>query len=104
MKSKWAKIRKLYRAFAIDGRKAKELVELLWDQATQLKLCDPQLEQAFVKAYKTGNMVDTEYAKELFHLRLKELPNSQLAGVDPQTIFQESVDLSCRQGSADKEI
>lgn len=94
MNNKWAKIRKLYRAFAIDGRKGKVLVELLWNQATQLRICDPQLEQAFVKAYTTGNMVDVEYAKELFHSRLKKLPQSQLAGVDPHTIFQEVDDSS----------
>lgn len=92
MNSKWAKIRKIYSAFAIDGRKGKVLVELLWDQATQLKICDPQLEQAFVKAYTTGNMVDAEYAKELFHTRLKKLPQSQLAGVNPHTIFQNTRD------------
>jgi|LGVE01.1.fsa_nt_gb hypothetical protein len=96
MNSKWAKIRKLYSAFAIDGRKGKALVELLWDQATQLKICDPQLEQSFVKAYTTGNMVDVEYAKELFHSRLKKLPHSQLAGVDPHTIFQDTSDDSRR--------
>lgn len=92
MNSKWAKIRKRYSAFAVDGRKSKALVELLWDQATQLNICDLQLEQSFVKAYKTGNMVDTEYAKELFHSRLKKLPQSQLAGVDPHTIFQNTGD------------
>lgn len=94
MNSKWAKIRKLYCAFAIDGRNGKALVELLWAQATHLKICDPQLDQAFVKAYKTGNMVDTEYAKELFHARLKGLSHAQLAGVDPQTIFHDTRDSS----------
>lgn len=97
MNSKWVKIRKLYRTFAIDGRKSKVLIELLWDQATQLKICDAQLEQAFINAYKTGRMVDTEYAKELFHSRLKKLPQSQLAGVDPHTIFQDTTNVSHRQ-------
>ena len=87
MNSNWTKIRKLYSEFAIDGRRAKALVELLWDEATRLKVNDPQLELSFIKAYKTGNMVDAEYAKELFHSRLKKLPKDQLGGVDPRTIF-----------------
>lgn len=94
MNSKWTKIRKIYSEFVIDGRKGNALVELLWDQATQFEICDPQLEQSFVKAFKTGNMVDVEHAKELFHSLLKKLPQAQLAGIDPHTIFQNTRDVS----------
>ena len=76
-----------YREFAIDGRRADEVVKELMDLSGHLGILDGRLELAIMKAFRTEQMLDVEIAKELFHGRLKSIDPDRLGGVDPATIF-----------------
>jgi len=78
----------VYREFAIDGRRADEVVKELMDLSGYLGILDGSLEQAIMKAFRTETMLDVEIAKELFHGRLKSVDRDRLGGVDPATLFQ----------------
>ena len=83
----------IYREFAIDGRRADEVVKELLYLSGHLEILDGKLELAIMKAFRTGEMVDVEIAKELFHGRLKTLGQDRLGGVDPVTLFR---NIGCR--------
>ena len=77
----------VYRDFAIDGRRAEEVVNELLYVSEHLGILDAKLEGAILKAFKTESMVDVEIAKELFHGRLKLVDKALLGGVDPLALF-----------------
>ncbi len=77
-----------YREFAVDGRRADEVVKELMDLSGHLGILDGKLELAIMKAFRTERMLDVELAKELFHGRLKALGSERLGGVDPATLFK----------------
>jgi hypothetical protein len=77
----------LYRDFAIDGRRAEEVVKELLYLSEHLGIMDAKLESAILKAFKTESMLDVEIAKEIFHDRLKLINKSLLGGVDPFALF-----------------
>jgi hypothetical protein len=77
-----------YREFAIDGRRAEEVVHELLYLSGHLGILDAPLERALMKAFRTENMVDVELAKELFHTRLKGVDTALLGGTDPFTLFE----------------
>jgi hypothetical protein len=79
----------VYRDFAIDGRRAEEVVKELLHLSEHLGIMDVKLEGAILKAFKTGSMVDVEIAKELFHGRLKMIDKVLLGGVDPFALFSQ---------------
>jgi hypothetical protein len=83
----------IYRDFAVDGRRADEVVKELIYLSGHLGILDGRLEQAIMKAFRTEQMVDVEIAKELFHGRLKALDREQLGGADPVTLFR---NIDCR--------
>jgi hypothetical protein len=78
----------VYREFAVDGRRADEVVKELLYLSGHLEILDGTLEQAIMKAFRTEQMLDVEIAKELFHDRLKELDRERLGGVDPVMLFR----------------
>jgi hypothetical protein len=77
-----------YREFAVDGRRAEEVVHELLYLSEHLGILDAPLERALLKAFRTEEMVDVELAKELFHTRLKGVDSVRLGGVDPVTLFE----------------
>jgi hypothetical protein len=77
----------VYREFAVDGRRAEEVVKELLYLSEHLEIMDATLEKAIMKAFKTESMLDVEIAKEIFHGRLKEIDKSLLGGVDPFALF-----------------
>jgi hypothetical protein len=77
-----------YREFAVDGRRAEEVVHELLYLSEHLGILDAPLERALLKAFRTEEMVDVELAKELFHIRLKGVDSALLGGVDPVTLFE----------------
>ena len=79
-----------YREFALDGRRADEVVKELMDLSGHLGIMDGKLELAILKAFRTEKMLDVEIAKELFHVRLKAIGRDRLGGVDPETLFKNS--------------
>ena len=81
------KLVSVYREFALDGRRADEVVKELMYLSGQLGIMDGTLELAIMKAFRTETMVDVEIAKELFHVRLKVIGRERLGGVDPETLF-----------------
>ena len=81
------KLVSVYREFAVDGRRADEVVKELMYLSGQLDIMDGTLELAIMKAFRTETMVDVEIAKELFHVRLKAIGRERLGGVDPETLF-----------------
>ena len=78
----------VYREFAVDGRRAEEVVKELLYLSEQLGIMDAKLEGAILKAFKTESMLDVEIAKELFHGRLKVIDKALLGGADPFVLFQ----------------
>ena len=78
----------MYREFAIDGRRAEEVVHELLYLSEHLGILDAPLERALMKAFRTENMIDVELAKELFHTRLKGVDAALLGGTDPVTLFE----------------
>ncbi len=87
------KLVSVYREFAIDGRRADEVVKELMDLSGHLGIMDGKLELAIMTAFKTETMLDVEIAKELFHVRLKAIGKDRLGGVDPETLFN---NIDCR--------
>jgi len=87
------KLATIYREFAIDGRRADEVVEELIRLSEQLGILEGKLERAVLKAFGSGKMLDVEIAKEIFHSRVREIDSSRLGGVDPAHIFK---GISCR--------
>ena len=85
-----------YREFALDGRRAEEVVHELLYLSEHLGILDAPLERALMKAFRTENMVDVELAKELFHTRLKGIDPALLGGVDPVTLFEAEHQLRAR--------
>ena len=83
----------VYREFAVDGRRADEVIKELFYISGHLGILDGKLEQAIMKAFRTEQMLDVEIAKELFHGRLKALDREQLGGADPVTLFR---NIGCR--------
>lgn len=83
----------VYREFAIDGRRADEVIKELLYLSGHLGILDGKLELAIMKAFRTEQMLDVEIAKEIFHGRLKGLDRDQLQGVDPVTLFR---NIGCR--------
>ena len=77
----------VYREFAVDGRRAEELVKEMIHLSERLGILDAGLEEAIMKAFRTENMLDVEIAKELFHSRLKVLDRTLLGGIDPLLLF-----------------
>jgi hypothetical protein len=84
----FTKLVAVYREFAVDGRRAEEVVKELLYLTEQLGIKDDKLERAIMKAFKTANMLDVEIAKELFHSRLKVMDKALLRGVDPLVLFK----------------
>jgi hypothetical protein len=82
------KLVSVYHEFALDGRRADEVVKELMDLSEHLGIMDGKLEMAIMKAFRTESMVDVEIAKELFHVRLKAIGRDRLGGVDPETLFR----------------
>jgi hypothetical protein len=82
------KLVSVYHEFALDGRRADEVVKELMDLSEHLDIMDGKLELAIMKAFRTESMVDVEIAKELFHVRLKAIGRDRLGGVDPETLFR----------------
>jgi hypothetical protein len=82
-----------YREFAVDGRRADEVVKELIYLSGHLGILDGKLERAIMKAFRTEQMLDVEIAKELFHSKLKTLDPEQLGGADPVTMFR---NIGCR--------
>ena len=82
------KLVSVYREFAMDGRRADEVVKELMDLSGRLGIMDGTLELAIMKAFRTEKMLDVEIAKELFHVRLKAIGRDRLGGVDPETLFK----------------
>ena len=80
-----------YREFAVDGRRAEEVVHELLYLSEHLGILDSPLERALLKAFRTEAMVDVELAKELFHSRLKGVDRALLGGVDPVTLFEAGI-------------
>lgn len=78
----------VYREFAVDGRRAEEVVKELLYLSEHLGIMDAKLEGAILTAFKTGSMLDVEIAKEIFHGRLKLIDKVLLGGVDPFVLFQ----------------
>jgi hypothetical protein len=78
----------MYREFAIDGRRADEVIKELYDLSSNLGILDDRLEMAILKAFRTEGMLDVEIAKELFHSRLKALGRERLGGIDPVMVFR----------------
>jgi hypothetical protein len=81
------KLVSVYRDFAIDGRRADEVVKELMNLSGDLGIMDGKLELAIMTAFRTETMVDVEIAKELFHVRLKAIGRDRLGGVDPVNLF-----------------
>jgi len=81
------KLVSVYREFALDGRRADEVVKELMDLSGRLSIMDGELELAIMKAFRTETMLDVEIAKELFHVRLKAISKDRLGGIDPETLF-----------------
>ena len=78
----------VYREFAIDGRRADDLVKEMLYLSDHLGIMDVKLEEAILKAFKTEQMLDVEIAKEIFHGRLKALDRTVLGGADPFVLFK----------------
>ncbi len=89
----FTKLVSVYRTFSRDGRRADEVVKELMDLSGRLGIMDGKLELAIMKAFRTEKMLDVEFAKELFHGRLRSLGSDRLGGVDPATLFQ---NVGCR--------
>jgi hypothetical protein len=87
------KLVSVYHQFALDGRRADEVVKELMDLSGHLGIMDGKLELAIMKAFRTERMLDVEIAKELFHGRLKAIGRDRLGGVDPETLFKS---IGCR--------
>jgi hypothetical protein len=92
-RSMFKKLISVYREFALDGRRADEVVKELMDLSGDLGIMDGKLELAIMKAFRTEKMLDVEIAKELFHVRLKVIGRDRLGGVDPETLF---ANIGCR--------
>ena len=95
----FTKLVSAYRVFAVDGRRADEVVKELMDLSGQLGIMDGTLELAIMKAFRTETMVDVEIAKELFHVRLKAIERERMGGVDPETLFKNA---GCRPHGGDR--
>ena len=80
----------VYREFAVDGRRAEEVVKEVLSLSERLGIMDAELERAIMKAFRTENMLDVEIAKELFHSRLKAIDRALLGGIDPLVLFSNS--------------
>lgn len=78
----------VYREFAIDGRRAEELVKEMMYLSDHLGIMDVKFEEAILKAFKTEQMLDVEIAKEIFHSRLKAIDKAELGGADPFMLFK----------------
>lgn len=78
----------VYREFAVDGRRAGELVKEMMHLSERLGILDARLEESFMKAFRTEQMLDVEIAKELFHSRLKVMDKTVLGGIDPLFLFK----------------
>ncbi len=78
----------VYREFAVDGRRAEEVVKEMIHLSERLGILDARLEEAIMKAFRTERMLDVEIAKELFHSRLKDMDRALLGGIDPLVLFQ----------------
>lgn len=79
-----------YRRFALNERGGEKFIDLLAEAVRACGVSDAVLEKAIDKAYN-GNMVDIEYAKELFHSRLRHMPAGCLPpGVDAGTLFDDA--------------
>jgi hypothetical protein len=87
------KLVSVYREFALDGRRADEVVKELMDLSGRLSIMDGELELAIMKAFRTETMLDVEIAKELFHVRLTAISKDRLGGIDPETLFK---NIGCR--------
>jgi len=87
------KLVSVYREFAIDGRRADEVLNELMDLSGHLGIMDGKLELAIMKAFRTETMLDVEIAKELFHGRLKAIGRDRLGGFDPEALFK---NIGCR--------
>jgi hypothetical protein len=83
----------VYREFAIDGRRAEEVVREMIHLSERLGIMDGKLEKAILKAFRTEEMLDVEIAKEIFHGRLKSMDKAVLGGVDPVLLFR---NIGCR--------
>ena len=80
----------VYREFAIDGRRAEDLVKEMMYLSDHLGIMDVKLEEAILKAFKTEQMLDVEIAKEIFHGRLKAIDKALLGGADPFVLFKKN--------------
>lgn len=88
----------VYREFAIDGRRAEEVVREMIQLSERLGIMDGKLEAAIMKAFRTEKMLDVEIAKELFHGRLKAMDRTVLGGIDPLLLFK---NVGCRPNGGD---
>jgi hypothetical protein len=78
----------VYREFAVDGRRADEVVEEMICLSEHLGIMDGKLEETILKAFKSEKMLDVEIAKELFHARVKAIDKALLGGIDPFLLFK----------------
>lgn len=81
-----------YRKFAFGLPGGDRFIDLLADAIKACGVGDAKLDRLMDRAYSTGNMVDIEKAKEVFHSRLRDFAKSALPdGVCVNSLFDDSL-------------